>query len=134
MQNKNLFLTLIIIVFAIVAIIFFYRSYSNQQTAEVVQEITEPSPKPKAFNLSIKQGQLENPENQKLTVIEGEEVTIKVTSDDDAEFHLHGYDILQPLIENETAEINFVEDISGRFEFELEEIGSTLGALEVLPQ
>ena len=134
MQNKNLFLALIIIVFAIIAIIFFYRSYSNQQTAEVVQEITEPSPKPKAFNLSIKQGQLENPENQKLTVIEGEEVTIKVTSDDDAEFHLHGYDILQPLSENETAEINFVADISGRFEFELEEIGSTLGALEVLPQ
>ena len=134
MQNKNLFLTLIIIVFAIVAIIFFYRSYSNQQTAEVVQEITEPSPKPKAFNLSIKQGQLENPENQKLTVIEGEAVTIKVTTDKNAEFHLHGYDILQPLIENETAEINFVADISGRFEFELEEIGSTLGALEVLPQ
>ena len=115
MRSKNLFLVLIIIVFAIVAIIFFNRSNSNQQTAEVVQEITEPSPKPKVFNLSIKQGQLENPENQKLTVIEGEKVTIEVTSDDDAEFHLHGYDILQPLIENETAEINFVSDISGKF-------------------
>lgn len=134
MRSKNLFLVLIIIVFAIVAIIFFNRSNSNQQTAEVVQEITEPSPKPKVFNLSIKQGQLENPENQKLTVIEGEKVTIEVTSDDDAEFHLHGYDILVEIAAGETKEINFVADISGRFEFELEEIGSTLGALEVLPQ
>ena len=102
--------------------------------AEVTQEITEPSPKPKVFNFSIKQGQLENPENQKLTVIEGEEVTIKVMSDENAEFHLHGYDILVEIVAGETKEINFVADISGRFEFELEETGSTLGALEVLPQ
>ncbi len=67
-------------------------------------------------------------------VKEGQEVTLKITSDIADEVHLHGYDLSKDLEAGEQGEINFVADKTGRFEFELEEHEIALGALEVYPK
>ena len=69
---------------------------------------------------------------QHLTVDQGDEVTVHVTSDGvEDEVHVHGYDLSQDVSPSEPAEITFTADIAGRFEIELEEAGTPIGELEV---
>ncbi len=65
---------------------------------------------------------------------EGEDVSIKVTSDRADELHVHGYDLHTPVKAEEPAVLFFKATHSGRFEVELHKAGLQLGALEVLPK
>lgn len=60
---------------------------------------------------------------------------ISINSDQDGEFHLHGYDKEVELKNGKEALIGFTASISGRFTMELHGNPDTeLGALEVLPK
>lgn len=69
-----------------------------------------------------------------IQVREGEEVTLKITSDRADELHLHGYDLQRHLHANEPGQLQFKADRSGRFEYELHHSHLELGVLEVLPR
>ena len=69
-----------------------------------------------------------------MEVTEGDKVKIKVAVDAAGEVHLHGYDQEIELADNSIGEINFTADLTGRFELELHESGTALGALEVSPK
>jgi len=65
---------------------------------------------------------------------EGDDVEIKVTSDQPDELHLHGYDLHTPLKANEPAALYFKATHSGRFDVELPFAGIALGTLEIQPK
>jgi len=65
---------------------------------------------------------------------EGDDVEIKVTSDQPDELHLHGYDLHTPLKANEPAALYFKATHSGRFDVELHRSGIALGTLEIQPK
>ena len=57
----------------------------------------------------------------------------RVRHDEAEEVHIHGYDIKQELVANETANVSFDASIPGIFEIELEHSGTPLGRLKVEP-
>jgi ABC-type Fe3+-hydroxamate transport system substrate-binding protein len=63
----------------------------------------------------------------------GEPVVIRIDSDTVDEGHLHGYDIFVDLEPGATGVIEFVADIPGIFELELEDSGVLLADLQVAP-
>jgi hypothetical protein len=63
----------------------------------------------------------------------GEEVRIVVTSDVEDEAHLHGYDLIAEVGPGLEGVIEFVADIPGIFELELEQSGLELARLQVTP-
>jgi hypothetical protein len=63
----------------------------------------------------------------------GEPVVIRIDSDVADEGHLHGYDIYVDVEPGGTGVIEFVADIPGIFELELERTGVLLADLEVAP-
>ena len=69
-----------------------------------------------------------------ISVVQGTTVTLRITTDHHDELHLHGYDLTLKLPTAEPAELSFLADRSGRFEYELHHSHLTLGALEVQPQ
>ena len=68
-----------------------------------------------------------------ISVNEGEEVILGITSDEPLEFHLHGYDLEAEVEPGEPTELAFDATITGRFEIENEEAQEELGALLVQP-
>lgn len=60
-----------------------------------------------------------------------ETVVIRVTSDEEEELHVHGYDLLLDLAPGEPAELTFTADIPGVFEVELEGSGLKVAELQV---
>jgi len=82
------------------------------------------------FDLAIREGVM-NPEE--ITVDEGDEVLLRITSDTPLEFHLHGYDLEEELEPDEPAELAFDATITGRFEIENEQTHEELGMLVVQP-
>lgn len=61
----------------------------------------------------------------------GDTVLVRVTSDEADEVHVHGYDRFAAVAPGETAEIQFVADIPGVWEIELEGSGLLLAELAV---
>ena len=90
---------------------------------------------PRVFELAIKNGRL--PENQRLVrVRQGDEVTLKWTTDRALTLHLHGYDIEVKLTPPAPAEMRFTARATGRFPIEIHGAGTehTIGHLEVHPR
>jgi plastocyanin len=69
-----------------------------------------------------------------IKVNQGDEVTIKITSDETEEFHVHAYDNSVELEPGKQATLTFKANLSGRFPFELENSKTEIGALEVQPK
>ena len=65
------------------------------------------------------------------TVASGEQVHLEVTSDVEEEVHVHGFDLTQPVGPGVTAVFDFVADLPGIWEVELEGSGVQLLRLEV---
>jgi len=68
-----------------------------------------------------------------ISVDEGDEATLRITSDEPLEFHLHGYDLEADVEQDEPAALTFDATITGRFNIENEETQEELGALLVQP-
>ena len=91
------------------------------------------APPVQSFELEVRDGRLlRGP--AVLTVAQGSEVVLKITSDRKDELHLHGYDLTLALAVGTPAELRFTADRSGRFEYELHHAHLDLGALEVDPR
>lgn len=68
-----------------------------------------------------------------VTVSQGDDVVISITSDRADELHLHGYDITVPLQANTPATLSFTAKYPGRFGYELHHAHREIGAIEVHP-
>lgn len=108
-----------------------------QTTSNSTEQATTPSPTPelkvKTFELVVKGKKLVSG-LETITVNEGDEVVIKIASDEPEEFHLHGYDKSVDLEKDTPAELKFTANLTGRFVFELEQSKTDLGAVEVQPK
>lgn len=83
------------------------------------------------MNVEIANGQMDPRE---VSVTEGDAVTLRVTSNEPVEVHLHGYDIEEEVLPGEATELRFEADLTGRFEIEDHETGAVLGVLLVRPR
>jgi hypothetical protein len=97
--------------------------------------IGEAVAEPRLFDLALKDGRL--PESQRLVrVRQGDEVTLKWTTDRPFTLHLHGYDLEARLVPQTPVELRFIARATGRFPLEIHGSGTerTVGHLEVHPR
>lgn len=95
--------------------------------------VSSAAPLPQAIQLVVKAGRLASGPSV-IQVQQGSEVIIDVVADKDDQLHLHGYDLKVDLRAGAPAQLRFVADKTGRFEYELHQAQVELGALEVLPR
>ena len=75
-------------------------------------------PQERVFDLDIAGGSLDE-EHRTLRVDHNDEVVLRITSDQEGNFHLHGYDLETSLTPGETAEMAFTANATGKFDFEM---------------
>jgi heme/copper-type cytochrome/quinol oxidase subunit 2 len=93
---------------------------------------TSPTPDVTEIEVEFEDGQVtEGPEGGRVAVARGTTVRIVVTSDVAEEVHVHTYDFKKDVGPGRPAQFEFVADISGVFEVELEARGVLLFRLEV---
>jgi hypothetical protein len=85
----------------------------------------------RTFDVSVEGGEMSPAD---ISVNEGDNVALRVSSDKPMELHLHGYDVERKVEPGETAELRFEADITGRFEIEDHESEKELGVLQVRPR
>lgn len=68
-----------------------------------------------------------------VTVTQGEEVTIKVTSDEAGEFHISGYEIENDMEKGKELTFSFTADKAGRYNFELHPKAEAPSAFRFIP-
>lgn len=83
------------------------------------------------FDVSIEGGAM-NPEE--VSVSEGDRVTLRLTSDEPVELHVHGYDLEKEVTPGEPTTLSFEADLTGRFEVEDHDKETALGVLLVRPR
>ncbi len=88
-------------------------------------------PQTREFDLRISDEAME-PSN--ITVTEGDQVVLRVSTDSPIEVHVHGYDIEQEVEPDELARRSFEANLTGRFEIEDHETEEELGTLVVEPR
>ena len=64
---------------------------------------------------------------------QGERVRIQVRADVSDHVHLHGYDLMADVAPGAPARIDFVANAAGVYECELEDAGTLLFHLEIVP-
>ena len=67
----------------------------------------------------------------RIEVVRDADVVLTVTADVTDEVHVHGYDLFAVVTPDAPAVVDFVADIPGIFEVELEDAGTELAELEV---
>ncbi len=107
----------------------------TQTTTETETETTPPTTeeaKPTVVRVTVTGGV---PESGIVrgTVDKGDRVVLVVSSDVADEVHLHGYDLSRDVPAGGTVRIQFVANVPGRFEVELEERGVQVAELTVEP-
>ena len=100
---------------------------------DLLAPVQPAAPAAQVFELVVKDKQLVSGPTV-ISVPQGTPVTLRITVDHHDELHLHGYDLTLKLPTATPAELSFVADKSGRFEYELHHAHIDLGALEVQPQ
>jgi hypothetical protein len=92
---------------------------------------------PRSVELVISKGEL--PQEQRLIAVsQGDELTLRLTSDRPLEVHLHGYEVEQTLSPGAVASLHITARATGRFPIEVH--GDTggdakvIGYLEVRPR
>lgn len=97
-------------------------------TTSTVAETTTTAP---AIDITIEAGVVSGPGTVSVAV--GDQVSMWVLSDVDAEIHVHGYDVIFEAAADVPIEVALTADVPGIFEVELEETHTPLFALEVTP-
>jgi hypothetical protein len=85
----------------------------------------------RAYDVAIEDGAMSPAE---ISVEEGDQVTLRLTSDRPMEVHLHGYDLEEEVLPGEETDLSFEAEITGRFEIEDHDTETALGALLVQPR
>jgi hypothetical protein len=84
-----------------------------------------------AIDVTVVAGAVEGPGTVSVAV--GDQVSVWVLSDVDAEIHVHGYDVFFEAPPGVPTEVTLTADVPGIFEVELEQTHTPLFALEVTP-
>lgn len=92
---------------------------SAGNTSETSESSTTAQPAGTVMAVTVKGGEVTNAPGA-VKVKLGEPVVIKVTADASDEVHVHGYDLAKAVKPGEPLTIDFVADIPGQFEVELE--------------
>lgn len=137
--NPVIYAVLIIVVLAV--LFYFIKPKTTVQPAQSTQSTSSanqnqtPTPQDniKSFELIIKNKKIVNGQ-ETIKVTQGDDVMIRITSDEPEELHLHGYDFSVELEKDTPVELKFNANLSGRFPFELENSKVDLGAIEVSPK
>jgi len=90
-----------------------------------------PSPERTFIDVTFRGGAVQGP--RRFTVTQGERVRILVRADVSDHVHLHGYDLMADVVPGEPARIDFVAKAAGVYEVELEDAGTLLFHLEIVP-
>ena len=85
----------------------------------------------RVYEVKIKYGAMSPAE---ISVEEGDQVTLRWTSDILIEVHLHGYDLEEELSPGEETDLSFEANLTGRFVIEEHETEAELGTLLVQPR
>lgn len=131
-QNQIIIAALAVIL--LVGLFLFFRSKSTTYNPPVESSpAATSSAQTKTFELVVKSRKLVSGPDT-ITVTQGDNVTIRITSNEEEELHLHGYDKSVDLQKDVPADLTFTADITGRFVYELEKSKTEIGALEVQPK
>ena len=90
-----------------------------------------PEPERTIIDVTYSDGEVQGPTT--FTATQGERVRILVDADVTDEIHLHSYDLHADVAPGEPARIDFVANVAGVFECELEDAGELLFELEIVP-
>ena len=104
---------------------------SSTGPASTVSGSASPAPTARTLEFVVRGTSVEGPSRQRVSL--NERVRLRVTSDVAEEVHVHGYERRAPVTPGAVAEIEFVADIPGVFEVELEKAHRRLVVLEVQP-
>lgn len=83
------------------------------------------------IDVTFEGGVVRGPE--RITAAVGDQVSVWVLTDVDAEIHVHGYDLFFPATAGTPVEISLTADVPGIFEVEIEDTHTPLFELEVTP-
>jgi hypothetical protein len=112
-------------------------SDSDTTTTEQATVATQPGtpPEPDVVEVQLRDGAPVGGLAE-IEVTKGEAVRIAFSSDEDAELHIHGYDIEDELVAGQVTRVSFDADIDGKFEIEAHSHATgdiPLGELTVQP-
>ena len=116
-----------IILIALVVLFFFLRPGGSPapESGDLEEETQE-----EVVAVAINEGRMSPPA---VTVYEGDQVKLQITSDRPIELHLHGYDLTEEVEPGETADLSFEATDTGRFAIEDHNTGAQIGVLLVQP-
>jgi len=92
----------------------------------------EPEPKPEFAEIELEGGAPAGGVEE-IEFTEGEEMRIRVSSDEFAHIHLHGYDVFMDAEPGKPAEFVLLADIGGVFEMEAENTAVQIAEVSVVP-
>jgi hypothetical protein len=116
-RSRNLVVVLITLI-ALLVLFFLLRPESS-------------APEEEQIALAIN-GNTMSPEE--VSVTEGAQVNLQITSDRPIEFHVHGYDLEEEVQPGEPVELSFEATTTGRFPIEEHDTEAELGTLLVQPR
>ena len=106
---------------------------SPSGTPSPTAESPSPSPEPARtlIEVTYRDGAVEGP--TRFDVPQGDDVRIVVRADVTDHVHVHGYDLMADVAPGAPARIDFVANVPGVFEVELEDAGAPLFRMAVAP-
>jgi heme/copper-type cytochrome/quinol oxidase subunit 2 len=125
-RGRNLVVVLITLI-ALLVLFFLLRPESSAPEASDVGETQEEQEVALAIN-----GNTMSPDE--VSVTEGAQVNLQITSDRPIEFHVHGYDLEEEVQPGEPGELVFEATTTGRFPIEDHDTEAELGTLLVQPR
>lgn len=117
--------TLIVITLVVLGLGGLFLALRPEPTA------TNDEPREQVHDIEIEEGTMSPAE---VSAGQGDQVTLRFTSDAPVEVHLHGYDLEEEVEPGEEAELSFEAELTGQFEIEDHETEAPLGALLVEPR
>jgi heme/copper-type cytochrome/quinol oxidase subunit 2 len=116
-----------VVLIALVVLFFLLRPGSPApESGDVAEETQE-----EVVAVAISEGSMSPSE---VTVYEGDQVNLQITSDRPVEFHLHGYDLTEEVEPGEMADLSFEATKTGRFAIEDHNADAEIGVLLVQPR
>jgi hypothetical protein len=88
-------------------------------------------PERTVIDVTYRDGSVQGP--SRFTATQGDRLRIVVRADVSDEVHLHGYDLKADVAPGDPARIDLVANAAGVFEVELEDAGTLLFRLEIVP-
>ena len=122
---RNLVVMLITIILLIVLFLLLRPGASTPESSDAKKTQKEP------VALAVNGNNMSPAE---VSVTEGDQVNLEITSDRPIELHLHGYDLAVEVEPGEPGELSFEATTTGRFAIEDHETEAELGALLVQPR